>query len=114
MCGIFGIISNTNVNLKNLEILSENARQRGKDSSGFLEYDGFLYSISRYDSDLKNGCFVIALLPCLTYLLFPLVRYMHRLFVALSISTLSTSILVYVVASWALSLTDRLRMTYQL
>ena len=55
MCGIFGIISNTNVNLKNLAILAENARQRGKDSSGFLEYDGFLYSISRYDSDLKKS-----------------------------------------------------------
>ena len=52
MCGIFGIISNKNVNLKDLSILVDNARQRGKDSSGFLEYDGFKYSIKRYVSNI--------------------------------------------------------------
>ena len=52
MCGIFGIISSSNINLKELSILAKNARQRGKDSSGFLKYDGFKYSINRYDNDL--------------------------------------------------------------
>ena len=55
MCGIFGIISNKNVNLKDLSILAKNARQRGKDSSGFLEHDGYQYSINRYDYDLKKS-----------------------------------------------------------
>ena len=55
MCGIFGIISNRDVNLNDLSILADNARQRGKDSSGFLEYDGSKYSISRHDNDLKKS-----------------------------------------------------------
>ena len=55
MCGIFAIISNTDINLNDLSILADNARQRGKDSSGFLEYDGFKYSIKRYDKDLKKS-----------------------------------------------------------
>ena len=55
MCGIFGIISNSNINLNDLSILAKHARQRGKDSSGFLEYDGSKYCISRFDSDLKES-----------------------------------------------------------
>ena len=55
MCGIFGIISSRNVDLTDLSILAKNARQRGKDSSGFLKYDGSKYSISRYDNDLKKS-----------------------------------------------------------
>ena len=55
MCGIFGIISNSEVNLKNLSILAKNARQRGKDSSGFLESDGLKYIINRYDYDLNKS-----------------------------------------------------------
>lgn len=55
MCGIFGIISSRDVNSKDLSILADKARQRGKDSSGFLEYDGFKYIISRYDYDLKKS-----------------------------------------------------------
>lgn len=55
MCGIFGIISNNKVNSKHLSILSDNARQRGKDSSGFLEFDGHNYSVSRFDFDLKKS-----------------------------------------------------------
>jgi len=54
MCGIFGIISNTNFDFNDLKILAKNARQRGKDSCGFLEYDGYKYSVSRYDLDLKT------------------------------------------------------------
>jgi glutamine---fructose-6-phosphate transaminase (isomerizing) len=55
MCGIFGIISKVDVNIKDLSILAENARQRGKDSSGYIEYDGNEYSIKRYDFDLKKS-----------------------------------------------------------
>lgn len=55
MCGIFGIISDTNINLNELAILAKHARQRGKDSSGFLQFDGSDYSISRHDSDLKKS-----------------------------------------------------------
>lgn len=55
MCGIFGIISNTNVDSKDLSILARNARQRGKDSSGFMEFDGNRYTIKRYDYDLKKS-----------------------------------------------------------
>jgi glutamine---fructose-6-phosphate transaminase (isomerizing) len=54
MCGIFGIISEKNINLSDLAILAKNARQRGKDSSGFLEFDGSKFSINRYDFDLKK------------------------------------------------------------
>ena len=55
MCGIFGIISNKSVDLKDLAILARNARQRGKDSSGFIEYNNDKYSIKRYDYDLKKS-----------------------------------------------------------
>lgn len=55
MCGIFGIISDSKVNLKKLSILAKNARQRGKDSSGFLESDGLKYTINRYDYDLNKS-----------------------------------------------------------
>ena len=53
MCGIFGIISDQNINYKELEILAYHARQRGKDSSGYLEYNNN-YFLSRYDYDLKK------------------------------------------------------------
>ena len=55
MCGIFGIISDKNINIKDLLILAENARQRGKDSSGFIEYDGKDYAVKKYDFDLKDS-----------------------------------------------------------
>lgn len=55
MCGIFGIISKSNVNLQDLKILAKNARQRGKDSSGFLTFDGKKYLVNRYDYDLKKS-----------------------------------------------------------
>lgn len=55
MCGIFGIISDKNLINKDLLILAENARQRGKDSSGFIEYDGTDYTVKKYDFDLKDS-----------------------------------------------------------
>mgnify|MGYP001398101214 CR=1 FL=1 len=55
MCGIFGIISNSGVNLRDLRSLAKNARQRGKDSSGFIEYNDEKYRIKRYDYDLEKS-----------------------------------------------------------
>jgi len=55
MCGIFGIISNSGVNLRDLGSLAKNARQRGKDSSGFIEYSDEKYRIKRYDYDLEKS-----------------------------------------------------------
>jgi hypothetical protein len=55
MCGIFAIISNTQVDSKELKFLAENARQRGKDSSGYIEYFKNKYSIHIYDYDLKKS-----------------------------------------------------------
>ena len=54
MCGIFGIISNTKINFKEIKILAKHARQRGKDSSGYIEYFDNKYSIKRYDCDLNK------------------------------------------------------------
>ena len=55
MCGIFGIVSNKEINLKDLKILAKNARRRGKDSSGYIQYDGQVYTINRFDYDLKKS-----------------------------------------------------------
>ena len=55
MCGIFGIISRSNINYKDLKILANHARQRGKDSSGYIEYSEGKYSIARFDHDLKKN-----------------------------------------------------------
>jgi glucosamine--fructose-6-phosphate aminotransferase (isomerizing) len=55
MCGIFGIISNLKINNHDLNVLATNARQRGKDSSGFLEYFDKEYHIKRFDYDIKKS-----------------------------------------------------------
>lgn len=55
MCGIFGIIAKSKINFKELNILADNARQRGKDSSGYLEYFDENYIINRFDYDLKDS-----------------------------------------------------------
>ncbi len=54
MCGIFGIISPSNINYKDLKILANHARQRGKDSSGYIEYSDAKYFITRFDHDIKK------------------------------------------------------------
>ena len=54
MCGIFGIISNTKLDFNNVAVLAKHARQRGKDSSGYIEYSDNKYSIKKYDYDLKK------------------------------------------------------------
>jgi hypothetical protein len=55
MCGIFGIISKSKIEKKDLVTLVNNARQRGKDSSGFIEFNGLNYTIKRFDYDLKKS-----------------------------------------------------------
>ncbi len=54
MCGIFGIISQENINTKHLRILSSHARQRGRDSSGLMVYENNSYSVFRADYDIKK------------------------------------------------------------
>jgi len=54
MCGIFGIISSSVVDKNDYKSLALMSRERGKDSSGFLTYDGN-YSINRYEEDIKTS-----------------------------------------------------------
>lgn len=54
MCGIFGISSLTEVDAKDLKVLVEHARQRGRDSSGLMLARRFGYQVYRSDSDLKK------------------------------------------------------------
>ncbi len=54
MCGIFGIISQKNIKTKNLNILVDHARQRGRDSSGLLYNINNKYIINRADIDIKK------------------------------------------------------------
>jgi glucosamine--fructose-6-phosphate aminotransferase (isomerizing) len=49
MCGIFGAISSSRINIRNLRLLARHAEQRGKDSSGFLMLEGDEYSLHRGD-----------------------------------------------------------------
>ena len=53
MCGIFGIISKNTISSKDFKKLALLSRERGKDSSGFLKYDGN-YSIEKFDKDIKH------------------------------------------------------------
>lgn len=56
MCGIFGIISEENINPIEFRLMAMHARQRGKDSSGVLSFDAVKnkYEIIRADHDIKN------------------------------------------------------------
>jgi predicted glutamine amidotransferase len=53
MCGIFGQISSSVVNKKNISILSNHARRRGVDSSGLVYYKAS-YEIAKANYDLKK------------------------------------------------------------
>ena len=54
MCGIFGIVASQNISVRDLKFLATHARQRGRDSSGFVFGDkqGTSLSISRADFDV--------------------------------------------------------------
>lgn len=54
MCGIFGIISKQKVNLSELKLLAEHARQRGRDSSGLIIDSVDKYNVYRADFDIKK------------------------------------------------------------
>jgi len=54
MCGIFGIISNTRINDNHLKILSQHARQRGRDSSGIIFNNGGNYTVGRSPQDVQQ------------------------------------------------------------
>ncbi len=52
MCGIFGIISPSSVDLKKLKKLSLHAKQRGQDSSGLIFQIGEHYQIQRANNNI--------------------------------------------------------------
>lgn len=68
MCGIFGIVADSNVDESELRLLTRHAQQRGRDSSGLLFYNGRNYSVHRAsypidkllsNSKIKDWSFVI-------------------------------------------------------
>jgi len=54
MCGIFGIVSEGAINNKDLEILAEHARQRGRDSSGLIVQGASKVQVARADFDIRK------------------------------------------------------------
>jgi glutamine---fructose-6-phosphate transaminase (isomerizing) len=54
MCGIFGIISEKEINKKHLNFISNHARQRGRDSSGLVYFKNNEYKIERADYDINE------------------------------------------------------------
>ncbi|MDR5609629.1 MULTISPECIES: hypothetical protein [unclassified Arsenophonus] len=54
MCGIFGVISPTSVDIEKLKFLAEHARQRGRDSSGLIIESSVGYNIYRADFDIRK------------------------------------------------------------
>lgn len=54
MCGIFGIISDHEINRGHLNQLALHARQRGRDSSGLIYLDDNAYTVKRADYDIKR------------------------------------------------------------
>ena len=54
MCGIFGLISEKEINNDHLNQLALHARQRGCDSSGLFYHNGSGYAVKRADYDIKK------------------------------------------------------------
>jgi len=54
MCGIFGVISESSINKEHLKTLVHHARQRGRDSSGFVVVENSVYKVYRADYDVKK------------------------------------------------------------
>ena len=54
MCGIFGIIAQSDVKKQDLKKLALHARQRGRDSSGFIYLKDDRYQVQRADYDVKQ------------------------------------------------------------
>ena len=53
MCGIFAILSETEIDTNDCKKIALYSRERGKDSSGFLLYKE-KYLIRKYDRDIKD------------------------------------------------------------
>ena len=54
MCGIFGIIAQSFINQQHFKMLALHARQRGRDSSGFIYLENGKYQVQRADYDVKQ------------------------------------------------------------
>jgi hypothetical protein len=54
MCGIFGQISKTSVNKKNLRMIVKHSEQRGVDSSGLIHRKGSAYQVDRADINVEK------------------------------------------------------------
>jgi len=54
MCGIFGIVDNGKINLDELNILANHARQRGRDSSGLILQRESGVDVYRADYDIRK------------------------------------------------------------
>jgi glucosamine--fructose-6-phosphate aminotransferase (isomerizing) len=54
MCGIFGVISNSKINEKQIKTLVNHSKQRGKDSSGLIYFEKDAYKINRADFDIDK------------------------------------------------------------
>ena len=56
MCGIFGIVSKKKIDKHDFKTLALLSRERGKDSSGFLNYDlqNNDYFVRKFDKDIKD------------------------------------------------------------
>lgn len=54
MCGIFGLISDREIDHDHLNLLALHARQRGRDSSGLIYNDGGDYKVTRADYDIRQ------------------------------------------------------------
>ncbi|MTI76245.1 MAG: glucosamine 6-phosphate synthetase [Marinobacter sp.] len=54
MCGIFGVVASESVGKKDLNVLVEHARQRGRDSSGLVYHDRNKFNIYRADYDIRQ------------------------------------------------------------
>lgn len=54
MCGIFGLISDCEINQDHFNLLAHHARQRGRDSSGLIYHAVSGYKIKRADYDIKQ------------------------------------------------------------
>lgn len=54
MCGIFGVVSNAQIDPKDLAILAHHAEQRGQDSSGLVIAQTDSYDVQRADYEIKK------------------------------------------------------------
>jgi glucosamine 6-phosphate synthetase-like amidotransferase/phosphosugar isomerase protein len=54
MCGIFGVISNSGININKVRKLVQHSKQRGKDSSGLIHFSNSAYNIDRADYDIEK------------------------------------------------------------